>query len=315
MASLDLEWVAVFDEVYKTANVSRAAERLDMTQGAASTALNRLRSYFGDQLFCRTARGMMPTPRAQELYPLLRDVRAGLDQARAGRGQFVPALAERRFRVCMTDISEIVLLPLLLNHLQEHAPGIDIEAEKISADSPRRLEDGEVDLALGFMPQLEAGFYQQVLFEQNFVCIASASHPRIGKTLGKAAYQRERHLAVSTSGTGHAIVEKVLAAAGVQRRIALWVSSFLGVARIVADTELLATVPSHFANVMRTREQIRLLAPPHALPSYAVKQHWHARYHDDPGNAWLRSTIAELMTLSVRRGVSAAAGRRHAPRH
>jgi DNA-binding transcriptional LysR family regulator len=298
MAQLDLEWIAVFDEVYKTASVSRAAERLGLAQSAASTALNKLRTHFDDRLFSRTARGMLPTPRAEALYPALRSVLDHLHTARAGRGGFDATEAERHFRICMTDISEIVVLPTLLNHLSTAAPGVQIEVEKISADSARRLEDGEVDLAVGFMPQLDAGFYQQSLFMQKFVCLAGAAHPRIGARLTKAAYAREKHVVVTTSGTGHALVDKMLARAGVERRIVLRVPSFLGVARIVAETELLATVPVRYGEVMQTREPIRLLPVPHALPRYAVKQHWHERFHADAGNAWLRRTVAELMGAS-----------------
>jgi DNA-binding transcriptional LysR family regulator len=196
----------------------------------------------------------------------------------------------------MTDISEIVLLPILMNHLRVAAPRVSIEVEKISPESPRQLAEGEVDLALGFMPQLEAGFYQQVLFSQRFVCIASRQHPRIGQRITKAAFGREQHVLVSTSGTGHVIVDKTLARSGVKRRIALRVSSFLGVAGIVAETELIAIVPSHFAAVMQSRERIRILPMPHALPDYEVKQHWHERFHSDLGSVWLRRTVAELMT-------------------
>lgn len=300
MASLDVEWISVFEEIYKALNVSRAAETLGITQGAASTALNRLRTYYDDPLFTRTSRGMRPTPRADALHPVLRQVRENLERARLGAAVFDPARATRAFRVCMTDLGEISLLPRLLNHLQSRAPGILIEAEKITPDSPRRLEDGSVDLAVGYMPQLDAGFYQQSLFEQDFQCIANVSHPRIGKRLGRHAYGAERHVEVSTSGTGHAaMVEKALAAAGVKRRIALHVPSFLAVAQIVGATELLATVPRHYALVMLSREPIRHLAVPYELPRYTVKQHWHARYHHDPGNAWLRQTIAGLMPAAV----------------
>ncbi|WP_198970513.1 LysR family transcriptional regulator [Xylophilus sp. ASV27] len=295
MARLDLEWLAVFDEVYKTASVTRAAERLGLAQAAASTALNKLRAHFDDRLFSRTARGMQPTPRAQALYPALREVLARLESARASPSAFLPAEAERTFRICMTDISEIVLLPALLNHLRSAAPRVRIEVEKIGTDSARRLEDGEVDLAVGFMPQLDAGFYQQVLFKQNFVCLAAQSHPRIAARLSRAAYARESHVVVMASGTGHAIVDKVLARAGVERQVALRVPSFLGVARIVAETELIATVPLRYGQVMQTREPVRMLQLPHAMPHYGVKQHWHERFHTDPGNAWLRRTVAGLM--------------------
>lgn len=300
MTSLNMEWISVFDEIYKSLSVSRAAETLGITQGTASTVLGRLRDYYEDPLFTRTSRGMRPTPRADALHPLLRQVRENLESAKTGAPAFDPPRATRSFRVCMTDLGEISLLPRLLNHLQSRAPGIHIEAEKITADSARRLEDGAVDLAVGYMPQLDAGFYQQSLFEQDFQCIASASHPRIGKRVGKKAYGAERHVEASASGTGHTVmVEKALAAAGVTRNIALRVPSFLAMAQIVGETELLATVPRHYAHVMLTREPIRHLAVPYELPRYTVNQHWHARFHRDPGNVWLRQTIAELMPSAV----------------
>ena len=294
MAKFDLDWVSVFIEVYKTQNVSRAAERLGIAQASASIALNKLRSHFGDRLFSRTSRGMEPTPRAQQLYPELCEVLAHLEKARGSRDVFVPAETERLFRICLTDISEIVLLPALLNHVRRVAPKIHIEAEKISVDSPRRLESGDVDLAVGFMPHLEAGFYQQTLFEQDFVCLAAASHPRIRNRLGRRAFQAEAHIVVTTSGTGHSIVDKTLARHGIERRVALRLPSFLGVARIVARTELLVIVPRVLGDTLATQEPIQLLEPPVPLPSYSVKQHWHDRFHADAGNMWLRRSIGEL---------------------
>jgi DNA-binding transcriptional LysR family regulator len=296
MASLDVEWIWVFDEIYKTLSVTSAADRLGMTQGAASTALNRLRDYYGDQLFVRTSRGMLPTPRAVALQPVLHKVREDLEVARTGALVFEPASSHRTFRLCMTDLGEIALLPRLLGHLRPHAPNVHIEAEKINPDSPRRLEDGTIDLAIGYMPQLDAGFYQQALFEQDFQCIASLSHPRIGKRLSKSTYVAERHVEVSNPATGHtAMVEKALSSSGVTRDIALRVPSFLAVAQIVSETELLATVPRYYALAMLSREPIRHLDIPYELPRYSVKQHWHARFHSDPGNVWLRKTVAGLM--------------------
>lgn len=300
MAKLDLEWLTVFDEIFRTASVSKAAERLGISQAAASTALIKLRAHYGDTLFSRTARGMLPTPYAQAIQPSLRAVLDHLEQTHRSRGGFEPAQARRTFRISMTDISEIVILPTLLNHLRQVAPGVQVDIEKISTDSVRRLQDGEVDIAVGFMPQLDAGFYQQVLFAQDFVCLVAEQHPRIGARLSKTAFAREGHVLVSTSGTGHAIVDKVLERAGVRRTVVLRVPSFLGVARIVAETELIATVPRRYGEVMATRERIRLLPVPHALPRYDVKQHWHERFHTDPGNAWLRRTIAELSGGAVR---------------
>jgi DNA-binding transcriptional LysR family regulator len=207
---------------------------------------------------------------------------------------FDPAKAQREFRICMSDISEVVLLPALVNHLGRIGPHIRVEAEKASALSRSRLESGDVDLAVGFMPDLEAGFFQQALFAQDFVVMASREHPRIQKGLTKHRFEAEGHIVVTTSGTGHSIVDKVLGRHQVQRRVVLRVPSFLGVARIVAQTELLVVVPRLLGDVLASQDRVRLFEPPWSLPKYKVKQHWHERFHADPGNVWLRQTMAQL---------------------
>jgi len=290
----DLELLAIFDEIYKTGNVTRAAANLGLPQSTVSLGLGRLRSHFNDRLFSRTARGMVPTPRAQNAIEDVRRAMQALQHALADQPVFDPAGSEREFRVCMTDISEIVLLPRLLNHLREIGPGIRLEISKISQDSPAELADGSVDLAVGFMPHLEAGFYQQVLFDQSFVCLVAASHPRVRDSLSRDMLRQESHIRVLSSGTGHAIVDKVLVAEGIERRIALKLPSFLGVARIVAQTELLAIVPYRYASEVAESEAVRLLPVPVALPGFQVKQHWHERYHADMSNRWLRQTVADL---------------------
>jgi DNA-binding transcriptional LysR family regulator len=301
MSKLDLEWLKVFDGIWQTASVSQAAERLGIAQAAASTALNKLRAHFDDRLFERTALGMQPTPHAQKIQPKLREALAQLEQARNSREAFDPLRAQRRFRICLTDISEVVLLPRLLEHLRRAAPQVLIETEIVSAASARRLEDAEIDLAVGFMPQLETGFYGQTLFRQNFVCMVAQNHPRIGERITRKAFAAEAHAVVGSSGTGHAIVDKVIARQGIERRVVVQLSSFLGVARTVARTELLVIVPRILGEILATQEAVKLIEAPFALPDYAVRQHWHARFHADDGNAWLRRTMAELFSGSAAR--------------
>jgi DNA-binding transcriptional LysR family regulator len=296
MAKLDLDWLSVFVEIYKTQSVSRAAHALGMEQASASIALNKLRRHFDDPLFCRTSAGMVPTPRAQTIYPDVLEALVRLEKARGAIENFSPQQAKREFRICMTDISEIVLLPRLINHLQTMAPGLVVEAEKISPDSRRRLESGDIDLAVGFTPDLEAGFYQQALFAQDFVCLASSNHPRIGTKLTRKAFSNEGHILVMASGTGHSIVDKVLAKNKVDRRVVLRVPSFLGVARIVAQTEFLVIVPRQLGNALAQQERVKVLEPPLPLPAYKVKQHWHERFNADAGNQWLRKTMAALFS-------------------
>jgi DNA-binding transcriptional LysR family regulator len=296
MAKLDLDWLSVFIQVYKTQSVSRAALNLGMEQASASIVLNKLRLHFGDPLFCRTSVGMEPTPRATAIYPDLLEAQLRLENARGSSSIFTPLDAKREFRLCMTDISEIVLLPRLINHLQQNAPGLIVEADKISPDSRRRLEAGDLDLAIGFTPDLETGFYQQALFAQDFVCLASQDHPRVQVKLNRKAFLAEGHIHVMSSGTGHSIIDKVLMKSNLERKVVLRVHSFLGVARIVAQTELLVIVPRQLGHALALQERVQLLEPPVLLPSYKVKQHWHERFNADVGNMWLRKTMAMLFS-------------------
>ena len=299
MAKLNLEWLEVFVQIFKTQSVTRAASLLGMEQASASIALNKLRQHFDDRLFIRTGEGMLPTPRAQSIYPELVEALLRIERARGKPTVFSPKDAVRSFRIGMTDISEIIILPTLINHLQKTAPGVVVEAEKISSDSRQRLSSGDVDLAVGFLPDLEAGFYQQALFEQDFVCLAAKNHPRIqsqnpqGK-LTLQQFSKEGHIAVTVSSTGHVIVDKVLAKQNIERRIVLRVPSFLGVARIVAQTEFLVIVPRQLGMALAAQELVQVLEPPIQLPHYKVKQHWHERFHHDAGSIWLRAAMAML---------------------
>lgn len=294
MAKLDVEWLSVFLEVYRTRSVSMAAERLGMAQASASIALGKLRLHFGDRLFSRTARGMEPTPHASALYPELVEIVGRLDRARGAVARFDPRTARRTFRLCMADITQVLVLPGLLNRLRIEAPRVVLETEPTGSASQARLEEGEVDLAVGFMPQLEAGFFAQTLFEQDFVCIARRSHPRLGERLTKKAFLAEGHIVVTSPGTGHSIADRTLLKKGLKRRVALRVPSFLGVARIVAQTEHLVTIPRILAETLAPQESIRIFEPPVPLPRFAIKLHWHERFDADAGNVWLRRAISEL---------------------
>lgn len=296
MAKFDIELLYIFDEIYKTRNVTRAAEHLGLPQSTVSIGLGKLRSQFNDRLFSRTSNGMEPTPRAQLAIQDVRNCIAALQDALASQATFEPAQSQREFKICMTDISEVVLLPTLLNYLKQVGPGIRVDVAKISPDTPKELESGEVDLAVGFMPHLEAGFYQQKLFEQNFICLAAKSHPRIGNKLSRTMFLNEGHIQVKSSGTGHSIVDKVLADEALERNIVLQLPSFLGVARIVAQTDYIVTVPSRYGIAMADQELIKMLQPPVQLPSFSVKQHWHERFHEDVSNHWLRQVMFKLFS-------------------
>lgn len=296
MQSLEIRLLSVFDEIYKTRSVTRAADNLGLGQPAVSIALGKLREHFKDPLFVRTSTGMEPTPLGEELVQPIRNAIDALANALRYRTAFDPATSQRSFRVSMTDISQLVLLPRLWAALRATAPGVHIEIAHLTADTPKMLEAGEADLALGFMPQLEAGFYQQSLFRQHYVCMASADHPRIRDGLTLAQFEAEEHAVVSSSGTGHLIVDREIARQNIRRRVALRVPNFVGVAFVVEHTDLLVTIPTRLGEVLAGRGHFRTFPVPFELPDYAVKQHWHERYHHDPGNRWLRRLISGLLS-------------------
>jgi len=296
MDSIDIRLLAVFDEIYKTRSVTAAAEALELGQPAVSVALSKLRHHFGDPLFVRTSSGMEPTPFSEGLVRPVRAVLDALEQVLGHRSEFDPASSDRSFRICMTDISQLALLPKLWKRLRATAPGVRIEVSPLSADTARMLESGEADLALGFIPQLEAGFYQQLLFRQNFVCMVAADHPRITDALSLAQFEAEDHAVISSSGSAPAIVEREITRQRIKRRVALKIPNFLGAAFVIEHTDLLVTIPKRLGDVLQGRGAFRIFPVPFELPQYEVKQHWHERYHQDEGNRWLRGVVSELLS-------------------
>jgi DNA-binding transcriptional LysR family regulator len=292
-ALLDAKLLRLIDLLYTTRSVTRAAEQLGQSQPTVSIWLGRLRREFNDPLFVRTPEGMLPTPRADQLINTVRQVLDGMRKLVERSAPFDPATAKREFRIFMTDASHITLLPRLFSHIRALAPNVRIEAATIDSTMPQALQAGEGDLAIGLIPSLEAGFYQQSLFGQDWVCLANARHPRIGETLTLEAYQAEAHLG-TVSGTGYKLMENALKAIGVERRVLLELPGFLGLAAILSSTDLIATLPRHIGTTLANTAGLQVLTCPIPIPSFTVKQYWHARYHRDATSQWLRHICVEL---------------------
>lgn len=294
---LDVKLLRLFDLLYDTRSVTRAAELLGQSQPTVSIWLARLREQLGDPLFVRTPAGMQPTPRADALIPIARDALDSLRRLSTEDTGFNPTTAERRFCICMTDASHVTLLPQLLAHVRSTAPGVRLEAGRIDATTGERLQSGEADIALGLIPELGAGFYQQVLFTQDWVCLANRHHPRIDEALTLEDYRREGHVGI-VSGTGHRLLASALAERGIDRRVVLELPGFLGLAAILSTTDLIVTLPRQTGETLGRTANLRVFPCPFPIPSFAVKQHWHARYHHDAGNRWLRGICAGLFLRS-----------------
>jgi DNA-binding transcriptional LysR family regulator len=299
----DLNLLVVLDALLRLRNVSRAAEALQMSQPAVSFAMRKLRTLLGDPLFIRAARGLRPTPRAEALAPPIREV---LDRIRTGvltPPCFDPGTTRRTFTFNMADVGELVFLPSLRAHLENVAPGADI---RTVSTPPAALEEamraGEVDLAVGYFPGLRgAAIYQQQLFSHSFVCVVSRNHPRIRGQITKKQFLEEKHAVVQQEGKSHELFEQALAEQGLSRRIALSVPHFLAIPLLVAESDLVVTVPYAVARSFGRMTDLKLLRPPIEVPRAEIKQHWHACFHHDGANRWIRGVVASLFVETPRR--------------
>ena len=290
---LDPKSLRLLDLLYSTNSVTRAAERMGQSQPTVSIWLARLRRELGDPLFVRTPEGMLPTPRTEALIGTVREVLEGMRRLAESGSPFIPATAERVFRIFMTDASHVTLLPRLFSHVRALAPKVRLEAATIDASMVSALQNGEGDLAIGLIPSLEAGFYQQALFGQDWICLANSRHPRIGKTFTLEQYVAESHIGI-VSGTGYKLLESAVKSQGVERKMLLKLPGFLGLSAIVSNTDLIATLPRHIGSTLAKAAGLRVLSCPISIPSFTVKQYWHIRFHHDSANRWLRAICVEL---------------------
>lgn len=297
---LDPKLLRLLDLLYTTRSVTRAAEQLGQSQPTVSIWLGRLRRQLDDPLFVRTPEGMQPTPRTDALITTVREVLEGLRRLSESQGVFNPAASTREFRIFMTDASHITLLPRLYAHVRALAPQVRLEAATMDARLVPALQSGEADLALGLVRTLEAGleagFYQQTLFEQDWICLCNARHPRLGAKgddFSLDDYLAEAHVGI-VSGTGYQLLDATLKGLNAERRVMLELPGFLGLSAILSNSDLVATLPRHIGRTLAESAGLHELPSPMAIPSFSVKQYWHARYHHDVANQWLRGVCAEL---------------------
>ena len=290
---IDLKLLRLLDALHASQSVTRTAERLGLSQPTISIGLARLRKMLDDPLFVRTPEGMQATPRTQALMPAVRQVLDGMDLLASVTAQFDAASSERRFRIFMTDASHVTLMPRLFAHVRALAPGVKLEAATLGPNVAQALQSGEADLALGLIPTLDSGFYQQALFDQDWVCLCNAGHPRIGEKFQLKHYLDEAHVGI-VSGTGAQLLASALQKLGKPRRVQLALPGFLGLPGILSTSDLVATLPRHIGETLAQAAGLRVLPCPVAIEGFTVKQYWHTRYHQDPANRWLRAVCAEL---------------------
>lgn len=303
--SLDLNLLRVFDVVMTEQNLTRAANRLSVTQPAVSNALKRLRETIGDDLLIRTAYGVKPTPRAEALWPAVRRALSDLESALIPEA-FDVKTAQQTFHMAMADATAALWLPSLVRSFEREAPGLNARMVPLTTREPRpMLMRGDIDLAVGFFPgvvaQLEGGqggdspILHQRLHSGSYVCVMRRDHPLAKSELTLDAYCAANHLLVSFSGRAHGLIDEELVKIGRERHILLTVNQFFTAGRIVANSDLITVLPRHLVVSTGMGNELITKDLPIETPAVHVDMLWHERDARNLAHKWLRE---HLVTMS-----------------
>ena len=274
-------------------HVTRAAERMGITQPAMSATLARLRTLFADPLLVRTEKGMVPTPRARQLADRFQQALDLVDQAVADGADFVPGTASERFRIAASETLGHLLMPSLIAHVRRLAPAMQLTLQP--PDLPRLrhdLEEGDIDFVIAFIRDAPQGLRFTPLLRQPMRVIAAAGHADVQGQLTLAQYARYPHvfyaLGRTAGSTLESVVDEALERAGMVRTIGARVSSTLVSPGLVAQSDMLATLPERIARHFAAVWQLQVLNPPLALEDVCTSMFWHERMHHNPAHRWLR---------------------------
>ncbi len=295
---IDLNLLYIFEALMETRSVSRASEKLGITQPSMSYALAKMRVAFSDPLFIRVKNEMQPSMRAVEMAAQVSQI---LNLARGGLYQpasFDPSTCTRVFTLGMTDIGETAYLPHLVEELGKIAPLAKIRT--VSPILERReqgLESGAVDLLVGYFPDVKNAevIQQRLMRTSGFIGVARKGHPAVHQgTLALDDFIRARHIAVRTEGRSQEMVERAMSAAGISRNVVVTVPTYLSLLTVVPATDLISVVPKDFAMAMSHQWNVTPFELPFPCPSVEVLQLWHRRSHEDAAFRWLRDMMRRL---------------------
>jgi DNA-binding transcriptional LysR family regulator len=295
LRQLDLNLLVVFDAVMQERNVTRAAQRVFLTQSAVSSALGRLRTQLKDELFLRGPGKLRPTPRALELEQPIRMLLMDLERVLEPEG-FNPARDVRTLTIATNDYFSAVVAPLLAQHLAQHAPAVDIRIIPTEGRAYEMLDASQVDLVCTSASQPPERFKSKLLIQDDYVCLVNKQHPFAKKTPTLAQYAKARHLLVSPRGDPRGFVDEVLAERGLTRRVAMTVNHFAAAPQIVSGSDMVLTIlkniASRFADPRQTAQFDLPIKAPMAIRQ--MKMIWHARLGEHPAQQWLRHTLESL---------------------
>lgn len=291
--TLDLNLLVVFATLWETQNVTRASERLALSQSAVSHALRRLRERLGDELFVIGRGGLVPTARAAELIGPVRDALSRLDDVLQGTAPFVPAVAQRKFRIASGGFVEFLILPRLIQHIAREAPGVMIEVVPLPPSSTvaALLESGEIDLIISTPMALGAGLRQEPV---TTVSLLTLIWQREGLPPGRfplELYLERPQVMIETHQRDGNIIDQTLHAQGLARRIGVLVQNFMAMPVIASQTGYICNLPGPIAVAFAATFGLSCHEPPVDFPAPEMVAYWHSRFDADPGLQWLREQV------------------------
>ena len=293
----DLNLLPIFVALMEERSVTRAAERMGMTQPALSNALSRLRQMLQDQLFVRERYGIQPTPIALELSPLIAEALAQLDNAVLGQQAFDPVKAERLFTIAPNGYVEFVIVPAVLARLEKVAPGIKLRLTPFGNDlAETGAVSGTTALVLGRIVDPPDNLIVQHLMDEGLACAVRADHPAIGDAMTREQFETMKHVNIVPPGRMRAGLFQALAQQQLKRDVAISVTNFFAAAEMVAVTDYCATLPTLICRQLMHDPRLKVLPAPVDLGSFPVEMAWHVRYRHDPAHRWLRALIGEVIT-------------------
>lgn len=293
----DLNLLPIFVALMEERSVTRAAERMGMTQPALSNALSRLRLMLQDQLFVRERYGIQPTPIALELSPLIAEALAQLDNAVLGQQAFDPVHAERLFTIAPNGYVEFVLVPAIVARLEKVAPGIKLRLTPYGNDLVETgVVSGTTALVLGRIVDPPDNLVVQHLMDEGLACAVRSDHPGVGDVMTREQFETMKHVNIVPPGRMRAGLFQALAQQQLKRDVAISVTNFFAVAEMVAVTDYCATLPSLICRRLMHDPRLKILPAPVDLGSFPVEMAWHVRYRHDPAHRWLRALIGAVIT-------------------
>lgn len=303
----DLNLLPVFLALMEERNVTRAAQRLGITQPALSNALVRLREMLQDPLFIRERYGMQPTQKAQALAPGIAEAIANLDALVLGQQGFDPAQAERLFTLAPNSYVEFVLAPGLVTLLRQRAPGIRLRLTPYGTDlAETGVSSGATAMVLGRIIDPPDNLVVQHLMDDGLACVVRADHPTVDKRMSRKQYEQLKHVNVLPPGRLRAGLFQALEQQGLRREVAVSVTHFLAIPELIAATDYCATLPIQICRRLARDKRLKVLPTPVDLGTFPLEMAWHVRYRHDPAHQWLRALVSE----AVQQLVQPTAGKR-----